>query len=475
LYSSIKFLTTLGRTKFGFPLYTDLNENLLGILDKMPDVARKIAYVYNRFPGLINEYLALNSDETLEFYLKILETRIYEKEIALIIENLKSLIGIHLSSSVFFKRYLMRVTGRYPEIIQMLENAALLKDFGDGIYSDVQSMPTPKEKKEKLGDYYDFEMLRVGLGTLGGSSADVINADFIAFSDKYILTLFDICRQEVDTHYESRIITDDLLAIFAAGGHAREQAYDDDYDMIVLLNSDNTEMLSYCNKIVSKMNSEIIKRGTIPHHRFADYFGRYIVHLKELASLLSEKRADIFIEKSQILGARLVVGSHRFEKEFFDRVIKPYIFDQKEEYINQMVGEINARHQAIGAQEIIVKDNIKESSGGLRDLEMILLIIKAQCNMVHPVNSKLFAEIAQNQKELRKDLYRLANTFIFLNNLRNSYRLTVGATDMIMPNMLNAAAHVMGYQNGQRLYDEFKKTCSDVTRAIEHIIKKLPC
>jgi len=475
LYSSIKFLTTLGSTKIGFPLYTDLNENLLGILENMPDVARKIAYVYNRFPELINEYLALNSDETLEFCLRILETRIYEKEIALIIENLKSLIGIHLSSSLFFKRYLMRILGRYPEIIQMLENAALLKDFGDGIYSDVQSMPTPKEKKEKLGDYYDFEMVRVGLSTLSGSSADVINAEFIAFSDKYILTLFDICRQEVDTQYKSRIITDDLLAIFAAGGHAREQAYDDDYDLIVLLNSDNTEMLSYCNKIVSKMNSEIIKRGTIPHHRFADYFGRYIIHLKELELLLSEKRADIFIEKSQILGARLVVGSHRFEKEFFDRVIKPYIFDQKEEYINQMVGEITARHQAIGTQEIIVKDNIKESSGGLRDLEMILLIIKAQCNMVHSVNSKLFAEIAQKQKELRKDLYRLSNAFIFLNNLRNSYRLTVGATDMIMPNMLNAASRLMGYQNGQRLYDEFKKTCSDVTRAIEHIIKKLPC
>jgi hypothetical protein len=369
----------------------------------------------------------------------------------------------------------MRVIARYPEVIQILKNAALLKEFGDGLYSDVPSMPTPKEKREKLGDYYDCEMLRVGLGTLNGSPSDIINAEFIEFSDRYLLTLFDICRQEVDAQYKRRIITDDLLAIFAAGGHAREQAFDDDYDMIVLLNSESTEVLSYCNKIVSKMNSEIIKRGTIPHHRFADYFGRYVIQIKELEQLLSDKRPDIFIEKSQILGARLIVGSHRFENEFFEHVIKPYIFDLKDEYITQMIGEINARHQAIGAQEIIVKDNIKESAGGLRDLEMILLIIKAQCNIVHAVNSKLFAEIAQDHKELRKDLNRLANAFVFLNNLRNSYRLTIGATDMIMPKMLNAASRLMKYQDGQRLYDEFKKTCNDVTRAIGRIIKKLPC
>ena len=475
LYSSIKFLTTLGRTKIGFPLYNDLNENLVGILDNIPDAARKIAYVYNRFPELINGYLALNSDENLEFYLKILETRIYEKEIAVIIENLKALINIHYMSSLYFKRYLMRVLGRYPEIIQILKHPAPLKEFGDGLYSDVQSMPTSREKKEKLGDYYDFEMVRAGLGTLSKASADMINAEFIEFSDRYILTLFDICRQEVDTQNETRIITDDLLAIFAAGGHAREQAYDDDYDMIVLLNSDKPEMLTYCNKIISKVNSEIIKRGTIPHHRFADYFGRYVIRLTELEHLLSEKRPDIFIEKSQILGARLIVGSHRFENEFFERIIRPYIFNQKEEYIKQMVGEINARHRSIGNQETTVTDNVKESPGGLRDLEMILLILKAQCNLIEPVNSRLFAVIARNQRGLQKELLRLADAFIFLNNLRNSHRLTVGATDVIIPDMLGAAARIMEYRDWQRLYDEFKKTCRDVTRTITHIVKKLPC
>jgi len=475
LYSSIKFLTTLGRTKIGHTLFVDLNKQLLEMLEEMPDVVRKMSYVFNRFPHLINNYLSLNDDKTLELYLKLLETRIYEKEIAAIIDNLKSLIDIHLSSSVFYKRFFLRITERYPEAIQAIKNPELLREFGDGIYSDVQSMPTSKEKIEKLGDYYDFEMMRVGLRTLSGTTADEINTEYTEFSDRYIRTLFDICRQEIDTQYAKRIITDDLLAIFAAGGHAREQAYDDDYDIIVLLNSDNQEVLSYCNKIISKMNSEIIKRSTIPHHRFADYFGRYVILLKEVERLLSEERTDIFIEKSQILGARLVVGSHRFEKDFFDRVIRPYILDQKDEYIRQMSEEISSRHKAAGAQRTIIEDNIKEGVGGLRDLEMILLIIKAECGIMQPVNSKIFIEIAAKQEELREDLLRLSTGFNFLNNLRNSYRLTVGATDMIMSAMLNTAAHIMRYQNGKQLYDEFNKTRGEVTHAIANILDKLKC
>ncbi len=475
LYSSIKFLTTLGKTKIGHPLFVDMNQHLLEMLEDMPDVVRKISYIFNRFPHLINDYLSLNDDKALKFYQQLLETRIYEKEIADIIDNLRALIDIHLSSSVFYKRFFLRITERYPEAIKAVENPELLRELGDGIYSDVQSMRTAKEKKEKLGDYYDFEMMRVGLRTLNGAAADEINVEYTEFSDRYILTLADICRQEIDKQYDKRIITDDLLAIFAAGGHAREQAFDDDYDIIVLLNSDNEDVLSYCNKVISKMNSEIIKRSTIPHHRFADFFGRYVILLKEVESLLSQERPDIFIEKSQILGARLIVGSHRFEKDFFDRIIKPYIFDRKDQYINQMSEEISSRHRAAGKQQVIVEDNIKEGIGGLRDLEMILLIIKAECRIMQPVNSKLFMEIADKKVELREDLLRLMSAFNFLNNLRNVYRLTVGATDMIMPEMLNAAARIMGYRDDRGLYDEFNKTRSEVTHSIGNILNRLKC
>lgn len=471
-YSLIMFITILGRTKSGNQIYADLNNYLLQIIDTIPDVVRRIAYVFNRFPHLINSYLSLGNEHGLRVYLEILEKKVYEKEIAAIIDSLRYLIRIHLHSSLFFKRFFLRILSKYPETIKLLNDPVQLEEFAAGIYSDVESMRTSKEKKEKLGDYYDFEMMRLGLKTLHGVSVEETNAEFTEFSDKYIRTLFDICRREIDTQYSRRIITDDLLAVFAAGGHAREQAYDDDYDIIVLLNSDKPEMLSYCNKIITKMNGEIIKRGTIPHHRFADYFGRYVIRLGEVEQLLAEKRPDIFVEKSQMLGARLIVGSHRFAKEFVDRIVKTYIFDMKDEYITQMKQEMSARHSA-SASEALDENNVKESTGGLRDIEMMLLMIKAKFNIVEPVNSRLFMYVAETQEELKDELLRLADSCRFLKNLRDVYRLTAGASDNVLPEALETSAEIMKFKSAKRLYNKFNRVRRDVREIIADLVAKL--
>ncbi|KPJ72362.1 hypothetical protein AMJ52_06555 [candidate division TA06 bacterium DG_78] len=471
-YSLIQFLTILGKSKTGFPLFKDLNNHLLKTIDKIPEVERNIAYVFYRFPHLINSYLSLIEEDHLNHYLKILNRRIYEEEIASVVGNLKNLIKIHLASSHFFKNLFLKILDKHPESIRLLQEPQRLKEFAGGLYGDISSMRSFKEMKEKLADYYDFEMLRVGISSLQGAPVQVTNTEYTEFSDRFIHTIFDICRQEVDAEYKKRIITEDLLAVFAAGGHAREQAYDDDYDIIVLLNSDDEEILSYCNKIVSKMNSAIIKRGAVPHHRFADYFGRFVIRLKEIEQLLSESRQDIFIEKSQILGARLLVGSHRFEKEFFETVVKPHIFDKKEEYISQMINEIHSRHTA-DKEHLLPASNIKESSGGLRDIEMMMLIIKAKFNVREPVNSKLFEIVANAQTNLKHDLKNLSEVLHFLKNLRDVYRLTAGATDTIMIEALHSPARIMGYKSAAELYKKFKEKRKEVEEIIKNLIKKL--
>ncbi|NOR18077.1 hypothetical protein GQ543_10295 [candidate division WOR-3 bacterium] len=473
IYSLIKFLTILGKSKTGLTIYTDLNNRLLKIIDVIPNIERNIAYVFYRYPHLINTYLSLNEEKNLLFYLKIIDRKVYEEEIVGVISNLKNLIGIHLLSSRFFKRFFLRILDKYPGSIKLLRDPDQLEEFADGIYSDIGLMRTFKEKKEKLGDYYDLEMVRVGIKTLKRVSVEETNAEFTEFSDKYILTLFEICRQEIDAQNKKRIITDDVLAIFASGGHAREQAYDDDYDIIVLLNSDDPKMISYCNKIISRMNREIIKRGTIPHHRFADYFGRFVISLKEIEELLSEKRDDIFIEKSQMLGARLVVGSHRFEKEFLGKIVKPYIFDKKQEYIKQMVNEIDSRHNTVEEKSLVADNDIKEGIGGLRDVEMMMLIIKARFGITEPVNLKLFKDVASKQKDLRDDLNKLAKAFCFLKNLRDVYRLTAGATDVILPEALSNAAEIMDYHSSKKLYNEFIKVKNKVRIIMANLIAKL--
>ncbi len=473
IYTLLNLLVLLGSYEDSMSIFKDMNEFLIKHADTIPDFVRNLAYVANRFPHLFNKYFALNDQTGLDVYIRLFTTNKYEKDIAQIIQRLERMLRLHRDCSTFFKRYFMRSFDRYPNAIPMIENPARLKEFSDGIYSDIASVRSFKDKKEKLGDFYDFEVTRVGLKTLSGTSVEETNAEFTEFSDLYVNVLFDVCRGEIDTQYPRRIITDDLLAIFSAGGHAREQAFDDDYDIIVMLNTDNTEILEYSNKIISKMNQEIIKRGTIPHHRFADIVGRYVVLLSELERLLSEDRPDIFIEKSQILGARLTIGSHRFEQEFNERVVQRFIFDQKDTYIAQMIDEMTSRQMATGDSVMAVENNIKECAGGLRDIEMMMLIIKARFEITTPVNAELFMSIAENHKELRKDVLTLLQNCRFLKRLRDVYRLTIGATDIILPDALHIPAAIMGCASNQELYERFLEVNESTRSTLIRLIKKV--
>lgn len=472
LYTLFSFILMLGENKNCNEIYHALNEQFLQIMNQIPDITRNIAFVFSRYPAYVNRLLLLENAENLKFYLKILEEKIYEDEVASIIENLKGLIRIYLISSHYLKRYFVRITKKYPQCINFLNNLGFLKEFAEGIYSDIGSIKTYSAKKEKLGDYYDLEMVRVSLSTLAGTTSLITNTEFIEFSDQFIRTLYDICREEADAEFNKRIITEDVLAIFAAGGYAREQAFDDDYDLFVLLNSDDPELLAYSNKVISKMNAEIIKRGTIPHHRFADYFGRYVFTLKEIEHLLNEDQPNIFIEQSQILGARLIAGSHRFEKYFLKMIIQPQIFKKKEVYIQQMINEMRSRHPT--EKEFINSGiDIKECAGGLRDIEMIMLILKAYLEITEPVNSKLFDMFSTNIPQCQNEFNKLAEGFNFLKNVRDIYRLTVGATDFIHFKELKQMGPIMDFADEADFYSKISRMLNEVCKIIKRIISIL--
>ena len=469
LYTLLNFLTFLGENKNSFSIFERLNAQFLKILNKTPDIVHNILFVYHRYPRIVNKFFGFNDTKNLLRLKKMLQAKSYEEELILIIDELDRLINIHLTASQFLKRYFKRITDKYPEVLRLLKNLDDLKEFADGIYSDVSSVKTFPEKREKLGDYYDLEMVRVSLATLKGCPPQITNAEFIEFVDQYIRTLYDLCREEVDKEFNKRIVTEDVLAIFASGGHAREQAFDDDYDLIVILNSEDPDLLNYSNRVISRMNAEIIKRGTIPHHRFAEYFGRFVIKLQEIEDLLSEERPDIFIEQSQILGARLIAGSRRFERKFLNAILQEKIFKRKDIYIRQMLEEIHSRHPT--EKEFINSEiDIKECSGGLRDIEMILLILKAYLEITEPVNSKLFDLLSYKLPHLKNEFTALQNDFYFIKRIRDIYRLTIGATDSIFADKLNIVGSIMGFSEPMESYMKLSETLGEIRCLIKKII-----
>jgi len=92
---------------------------------------------------------------------------------------------------------------------------------------------------------------------------------------------------------------------------------------------------------------------------------------------------------------------------------------------------------------------VKEGVGGLRDIEIMLLIYKSRYRLRQPVNRKLMETICEVDTKQKEDLCKLNKHFNFLKQLRNLYRLTVFAGNELKIEYLEPAAKIMGYQNNQ--------------------------
>lgn len=449
IYSMVSFLIILWKKRRSLgteELCHQLNQSFLKHLAECDDRVLRMTKVFNQYPELINDYLATLDISLQRQFTNLLDKELWEPEQQQSRQLLIKLCDIHCNTSHYFKRFFSRVVAQYPAYIHYLQDTAQLAQISKGILSYIDSLATFEEKKKRLGDYHDLEFLRVGLEALQGMPIEKIDAEFTEFSDAYLQMLFDICKQAVNEKFGGYLPTRDLIAIYTAGGYAREQAFDDDYDLIIFLNEQDEDIRQYCSQIITMMNTEIVKRGIMPHYRFADHFGDYITLVDELDEFLSNKHEDSFIDKSQILGARMIVGSTRFQKEFEERIIQRHIYQQYDQYRDQMMKEMNSRHQ--DKKNIRNHNlNVKEGVGGLRDIEIMLLIYKARYRLQQPVNRKLMETICEVDTKHKEDLCKLNKHFNFLKQLRDLYRLTVFAGNDLKIEYLEPAAKIMGYQD----------------------------
>ncbi len=448
-YTFISFLVLLARHRKRTEhrrLFEELSAAFLEAAQKTEARLSSLSRLFHHYPQLINNYLGALNESGLNRFERLLEGETWETRVTSATGKLKKLCHLHLSRSLYFKRYFFRVVQRYPEYLQYLDDTGRLREIAKGLLGILDSLDSFEQRRKTLGEYYDLEYLRVGLNTLEGADLGITNPEFTEFSDTYLQTLFDICKQQVEAELGKEVATRDLLAFFVAGGHAREQAYDDDYDIFILLDSGDESMRRHCDRIVTLMNADIIRRGTLPHYRFADHFGHYVTLMGEMEELLRRGGEGTFIDKSQILGSRLVIGSSRFDKEFEDRIIRPHIFEQSAAYIAEMAEEMRSRRRShAGADPGSV--DMKESAGGLRDIEMVLLVWKARHGLREPINRKLIRSLCRLRPDLAADFEALSGAFDFLKNVRDVYRLTVSAEDTFRPEYLGRAARILGFEH----------------------------
>jgi len=435
----IRLITILGKKQqitIGETIAQKMNLAFLKYFGDLPYITERFCRIYSYYPQYMHEYLQFFPETQYEQLDQIISRTIHDDELTEYLEQLKELCKIHKWSSQYFHRFFYRVINRHPEYLKAITNNSQLSKISTGMLAMVDKYPDMDQKKRFLGDYYDLEFLRVGISTMRGVDLNITNTDFTEFCDNYMRKLFDICAEEVERESKSKVPSTDTLAILAAGGHARGKAYDDDYDLIAVLDTDDEVVIQYATRIVSKMNREILKRGVLPHYRMGEILNGFVSPISKITAYLETEEEEGFIDLSQLLGARIIIGSDIMKSIIYKKILDQFIFSNKPRYITRMVNEIRSRQDSIGKCDE-ESCNIKETRGGLRDIEAIALIIKAFLGITDPLGKDFFKEIKIYLPDLAKEIENLSHSIYNLRTFRDLYRITVAAEDSINPDYLS--------------------------------------
>ena len=475
-FTLLRLLTIIGvyaKEHDALDVFEFLNSASLETIQGTPDEIRRFSTVFLYYPGLVHRYLSLVDDDAQDLLHEKLSGPVWGSQAAAWQKRLLCFLEINRKSGRFFRRAIDRVCEGHPEFLLDFGNPDKLQRATRGILADLMRVPSYEGQRLELGVCYDLQVLRVGLGTLQGIPLTQLDAEFTEFSDQYLEILFDICKAEIDAELGRQVLTHDLLGLFVAGGHARGRAHQDDYDLIVLLNSDSDEALYYTGRILTRVNREIVKRGIIPQYRFADTFGGYVTRFSELEQYLTSSGDKALIEMSQLVGARMIVGSSRLENEFKSRIIEDCIYSQKNLYADAVLEEIRSRREHERRMGHTLQYHVKECRGGLRDLEMGMLLWKVIYEIDEPIGSTFWDTLCERQPEHRKDFLFLRESYQFLNRLRDVYRLTVVPSNLLDPHYFDQPAKFLGYvaegdlTASERLNNDFRSHCDRAARTLD--------
>ena len=423
-------------------------------------------------PKLINRFIQGLDKDQREVLETLLEEDPWDEHLAEVLHQIQQFIHLRTAGSEFYRRIFRRVITRHPEFIHHVGDIPRLLRYASGLLTLPEDAATFDEKRKPLADYYDLQYLACAVSAIKGEDPLVYRPQFIEFADTYISNIYFMALKEELAAMDSPPVTKDLFALFATGGYAREQAFDDDYDLLPLLGTDDPEIAQVVGRAWRRVHREIVRRGTIPQYRFADHFGEFIVRLSQLEDLFQTGLADV-VDQAQLIGLRLVVGSSRMTTAVSDRIVHPYIFNDAHEFRRRIMGDMRERHEFTGFSDQWV--DIKEGVGGLRDVEQILLILNARFQVMEPVTLKLFEMLSVLAEEHAGDLAVLATQHAFLREVRDLYRITVAASDTIQLEYLDPVVDILHERNGElpRDTEAFFLRIKDAMERVSEVVENL--
>jgi len=422
------------------------------------DVQTRLANLFRQEPLLFHQYLSLlQADEMRAFARLVQQPQMVSERTRTALDAMRRVAEAYQGTSRAFSRNLRAVAGAHPAYLDRLGDPAFLEGIGHGLIGLVPLIDDLPKRKEHLLLYYRVQMLRCGLLLLSGRPLDEVNRAYTDFSDLFFRSLYRLARREAEAEAGRRVETRDRTAIFTTGGRGREEAFDDDLDMIVVAEHLSEEGLAFLSRLVARMNHLLTRLGLFPHYRMADHFGAYVTPLPQIEAHLRSDAPDIYVDMTEVLELRMIEGSQRTEDRIRHHLIRDILFAERRDYLlgslRDELAERHGHHEEGDTGPV----NVKEHPGGLREIELALLYAKVLHRLDWPVRLDLFERLAGHDPTHAPAFRELHDHFVFLKRLRHLNRVLVATTDTLQPQTLDQLARWAPAESGDALQAEARR------------------
>lgn len=219
--------------------------------------------------------------------------------------------------------------------------------------------------------------------------------------DRLVRRVFEIARKRLPA-----TARDFPFALVATGGYGREELHPaSDVDLLFLTASDPPPAVySAAEEIIGLLWDCGLKVGHA---------------VRDTEQSLQQCREDVTVLTS-LLDMRLLCGSEILYRELEERIAILLDGEGGHRFVKNKLIEQQKRHQKYGASVYLLEPNIKESKGGLRDLQTALWIAKVAFGV------RQIEELSLNGVIEDNELRRLAMAREFIFRVRNELHFKSG-------------------------------------------------
>jgi hypothetical protein len=477
LMTLVTLMARFGDSQRASRVVGEVVDAFLDALDASAEIEprRAVARVYRAFPAMSNRFLFQLNDARLARLDRALDVNVVNLEVASARDGFRALILVHRRCSRYVKRVLSRVTERHPATVAAITDDNEMRMLALGQLAASERQESPETQKGLLGDFYDIEFLRIAMRTLRATPIAFTRGMFAELTSTYLERLFDLCFRQVEHETGGWVAGRDCIGLLLSGGNARGRPYDEDFDLIAILDSEDAAVREIAERVVVLMNGQIAQRGVIPQYRLAEWLGRHVATFDEVTELLQRDDRRLFVDRCQFLGSRLVIGGRRMATQVTERVMRPLIFADPLPFVDLVRQEIRERRRA--KRTILRRSlHLKEDPGGLREIDLALAASKARHGVWETPGVDPFHELARRDRPLAATYRRMAVINDFFVSVRSVYRVTVSATATIEPEFLVAPARLLGVDSthergaADRLYQDIAETLHESADLVDRIL-----